>query len=190
MPCAQQHLPRSHCVKLVHHMEPHTIDLAHELRAPHHDGVYGPLLWVDATSGRVWQEGSAGHGTPELGSGTNVLLVWVGRMVPIVSLGIADEHLTGVSQALRAFLRSADAAIVFERSWLPDKIGISIAVEAADAVPRRELARAEAYALVQARWFERERVTVELGAEHFVFDVRTSVDMSGRVQQVIEPAAR
>ena len=95
----------------------------------------------------------------------------------------------GVSQALRAFLRSADAAIVFERSWLPDRIGISIAVEAVDAVPRRELARAEAYALVQARWFERERVTVELGAEHFVFDVRTSVDTSGRVPQGIEPAA-
>ena len=168
-------------------MEPHTLDLAHDLRAPHHEGVYGPLLWVDAPTGRVWQEGSAGQGTPELGSGVHVLLVWVGAMVAVVSMGIDDPHIAGVSQAVRAFLANPDAPVVFERNWLPEKIGTRIAAQAPTAVPERELARAEAYALVQARWLDVERVTVELATERFVFDVSSVLDSSGRVRQVISP---
>jgi hypothetical protein len=170
-------------------MEPHTLDLAHDLRAPHHEGVYGPLLWVDVTAGRVWQEGSAGQGTPELGSGVHVLLVWVGAMVAVVSMGVDDPQIASVSQAVRAFLGNPDAAVVFERGWLPEKIGTRIAAQAPTEFPRSELARAEAYALVQARWLDLERVTIELATERFVFDVRTVLDASGRVQQLIAPSA-
>lgn len=167
-------------------MEPHTIDLAHDLRAPELEGVFGPLLWVDASAGRVWQEGSAGQDTPELGSGTSVLLIWVGAPVAVVSLGVSDEDRAAVARAVRAFLRRPEASVVFELGWLPQKEGTSIAVEALDAVSRRELARAEAYALVQARWFEGESVAVELGAERFVFAVRTALDTSGRVRSIVE----
>jgi hypothetical protein len=169
-------------------MEPHTMDLAHDLSAPHHEGVYGPLLWVDAASGRCWQEGSAGHGTPELGGGTNALMVWVGRLVVVVSMGVAEEQQARTSRALRTFLRQPELAIVFERSWLPDKAGTKVAVDAADAVPRRDLARAEAYALVQARWLDREQVLVELEAESFSFEARTVIDAAGRLRYIIETA--
>lgn len=166
-------------------MEPHTIDLAHDLRAPHFEGIYGPMLWVDASAGRVWQEGSAGQGTPEPGSATSVLLVWVGTPVVVVSQGVREEDRAAVTRAVRAFLRRAEAPIVFELGWLPEKVGTSIAVEAPDAVPRREVARAEAYALVQARWFAGENVAVELGPERFTFAVGTALDASGRLHATI-----
>jgi hypothetical protein len=170
-------------------MEPHTLDLAHDLRAPNLEGVYGPLLWVDVTTGRVWQEGSAGQGTPELGSGVHVLLVWVGAMVAVVSMGVDESQISGVSQAVRAFLGNPEAAVVFEQSWLPEKIGTRIAAQAPTAFSRRELARAEAYALVQARWLDLERVTVELATERFVFEASSVLDSSGRVRQIIAPSA-
>lgn len=162
------------------------MDLAHDLRAPHFEGIYGPLLWTEANAGRVWQEGSAGQGTPELGSATSVLLVWVGTPVAVVSLGVSAEARGTVASAVRAFLRRPELPVVFELAWLPEKVGTTIAVEALDAVPRRELARAEAYALVQARWLESETVTVELEAERFVFTVATALDASGRVHSLIE----
>lgn len=167
-------------------MEPHTIDLSHDLRAPHFEGVYGPLLWVDASSRRVWQEGSAGQGTPELGSATSVLLIWVGTPVAVVSLGVSDAARSEVARAVRAFLRRPETPVVFELAWLPQKIGTTIAAEAPDAVPRRELARAEAYALVQARWLDADSVTVDLGTERFVFAVGTALDASGRVHSTVE----
>jgi hypothetical protein len=166
-------------------MEPHTLDLAHELGTPHHEGLYGPMLWIDVGSGRVWQEGSAGRGTPELGTGTNVFLIWIGMPVAAVSEGVPDPQLQQVSRGLRAFLRRSDLPVVFNRGWLPGRVGAKIVVDAAAAVSRRELARAEAYALVQAGWFERERVSVELEAERFDFEVRSTADEAGRLQPVI-----
>ena len=167
-------------------MEPHTIDLAHDLSEPHLEGVYGPMLWVDAGSGRVWQEGSAGQGTPELGSGTNVLLVWAGQMVAVVSEGVGDEQVAVVSQHLRAFLQRPDTPIVFERDWLPGKIGRVVAVDAAPAVPARVLARAEGYVLIQARFLDLENVVVEVAGERFDFGVRTVPDAAGRLRQILD----
>lgn len=167
-------------------MEPHTIDLAHDLGAPHHEGAYGPLLWVDVSSGRVWQEGSAGEGTPDLGTGTTALLIWVGLSVVAVSEGVPDAQLQLVGQGLRAFLGRPDLPIVFNRGWLPGKIGSKIVAHAPASVPERELARAEAYALVQAGWLERDSVTIELLAERFAFEARAVPDEAGRLQVVIQ----
>jgi hypothetical protein len=167
-------------------VEPHTIDLGHDLGEPHHEGVYGPLLWVDVSNGRVWQEGSAGEGTPELGTGTTALLIWVGMSVAVVSEGVPDAQLQLVGQALRAFLRRPDLPIVFRRDWLPRKIGSKIVADAPASVPDRELARAEAYALVQAAWLEQESVTIELRAERFAFEVRAVPDEAGRVEVAIQ----
>lgn len=77
---------------------------------------------------------------------------------------------------------------MFERDWLPEKVGTSIVAQAPSAFARVELARAEAYALVQARWLDRDRITVELGAARFTFDVRTALDASGRVHPLIAPS--
>jgi hypothetical protein len=167
-------------------MEPHTIDLAHDLVAPHHDGLYGPMLWIDVGSGRVWQEGSAGQGTPELGRATNAFLIWVGTPVAAVSEGVPDAQIQRVAQGLRAFLRRLDLPVVFNRGWLPGKVGAKIVVDAPAAVPRRALARAEVYALVQAAWLDQDHVSIELEAERFDFEVRTTPDEEGRLQLVVE----
>jgi hypothetical protein len=167
-------------------MEPHTIDLAHDLSAPHFEGIYGPLLWVDASASRLWQEGSAGQGTPEPSSATSVLLVWVGTPVVVVSLGVRDEARAAVAHTVRAVLRRPEVPIVFELGWLPQKGGMLIATDAPSTAAKRELARAEAYALVQARWLEGDRVIVELGSESFAFTVSSALDASGRLHTVVQ----
>ena len=59
-------------------------------------------------------------------------------------------------------------------------------VVAPSSVPRRELARAAAHLLVQAAWLEREAVAIELEGETFHFEVRESLDETGRVLTVIK----
>jgi hypothetical protein len=165
-------------------MEPHTMDPAHELLAPRQEGVFGPQLWIDVPGRRVWQEGSAGDGVGEPGANSSARLVWVGRLVVVVAMGPQQEQLPGIAGALRAFFRQEQLPIVFSRAWLPEKIGTVIAADAAGA-SALDLARAEAYALVQARWFEEERITVELTGEVFQFEVRSVLDAADRVQVTI-----
>jgi hypothetical protein len=163
-------------------MEPHTLDPAHELREPHQDGVFGPLLGIDAASARVWQEGSVHPGKAELDPAVNARLVWVGTLVAVVSAGVEDAQLAAVARALRSFLGRAELPVVFSRGWLPGKVGSIIVAESSVAVSARELARAEAYALVQTRWFQGERVLVQLAADTFEFEVRSVLDAADRVQ--------
>src|SRR5262245_24948065 len=131
-------------------MEPHSIDPAHELAAPRHEGVFGPLLWIDVASGKVWQEDF-----DEQGPGTRALLVWVGAPVAVVFEGVPDAELSRVSERLRAYLRRSALPVVFQGSWLPDKTGIEASADEEGTVSRRELARAAAYVLVQSEWLER-----------------------------------
>ncbi|HVJ20246.1 MAG TPA: hypothetical protein VM686_32750 [Polyangiaceae bacterium] len=162
-------------------MEPHSVDLAHELAPPRHEGVFGPLLWIDRERGLVWQEAFA-----EQGTGTRALLVWVGTLVAAVSEGVPESEVAKVSECLRSFLRRSELPVVFQGEWLPNKTGIELCIDATPAVPRRELARAAAYALVQSAWLDRERVRVELDGESFDFDVRSSPDEEGRLLTVIK----
>src|SRR4051794_16120573 len=102
-------------------MEPHTIDLARDLRPPPFEGICGRLLWVDASASRVWQEGSAGQGAPDPGTATSVLLVWVGAPVVVVSQGIGEGDRPAVARAVRAALARPEAPVVFELGWLGQK---------------------------------------------------------------------
>lgn len=163
-------------------MEPHTLDPARELREPHQEGVFGPLLGIDVAQARVWQDGSVDPGKAELDPAVNARLVWVGKLVAVVSVGVEDARRGAVGDALRSFLGQAQLPIVFSRGWLPGKIGSIIAADSPLAVAGRDLARAEAYALVQTRWFQGERVLVELGPETFEFEVRSVLDAADRVQ--------
>jgi hypothetical protein len=163
-------------------MEPHTLDPAHELREPHQEGVFGPLLGIDVADARVWQEGSVHPGKAAQDPAVNARLVWVGSLVAVVSVGVEDARLPAVAQALRAFLGQPQLPVVFSRGWLPGKVGSVIATESPPTVAGRELARAEAYALVQTRWFQGERVLVQLGTDSFEFEVRSVLDAADRVQ--------
>ncbi len=163
-------------------MEPHSIDPAHDLVTPHHEGVFGPLLWVDTSSGEARQENY--YGDP--GGGTKALLVWVGHVVAVVSPGVDGAARAKVSQGLRAYLRRGELPIVYADEWLPGRTGARASANVEGAVARRDLARAAAYLLVQSEWLERERVTIELDGERFDFDVRESPDESGRLLTVIK----
>jgi len=112
--------------------------------------------------------------------------VWVGTLVAAVSEGVPESEVAKVSECLRSFLRRSELPVVFQREWLPNKTGIELCIDATAAVPRRELARAAAYALVQSAWLDRERVRVELDGESFDFDVRSSPDEEGRLLTVIK----
>jgi hypothetical protein len=163
-------------------MEPHSIDPAHDLVTPHHDGVFGPLLWVDTTSGEARQENY--YGDP--GGSIKALLVWVGHLVVVVSRGVHESERPKVSQGLRAYLRRGELPIVYEREWLPERVGTVAVSDVEGSVPRRDLARAAAYLLVQSEWVDRESVAIELDGERFEFDVRESPDESGRLLTVIK----
>lgn len=163
-------------------MEPHSIDPAHDLVFPHHDGVFGPLLWVDTMSGEVRQENY--YGDP--GGSIKALLVWVGHLVAVVSRGVNESERSKVSRGLRAYLRRGELPIVYESDWLPERTGTLANADVEGTLPRRELARAAAYLLVQSEWVDRERVAIELDGERFDFDVRESPDESGRLLTVIK----
>ena len=162
-------------------MEPHSIDPAHDLVTPHHDGVFGPLLWVDTVSGETRKENY--YGDP--GGGIKALLVWVGHLVAVVSRGVSEGDRTKVSAGLRAYLRRGELPIVYGGEWLPGRTGSLASADVEGDVGRRDLARAAAYLLVQSEWLDRERVTIELDGERFDFDVRESPDESGRLLTVI-----
>jgi hypothetical protein len=163
-------------------MEPHSIDPAHDLISPHHDGVFGPLLWVNTESGEVRKE--IYYGDP--GGSIKALLVWVGQVVAVVSRGVHESERAKVSRGLRAYLRRGELPIVYERDWLPERAGTLAVADVEGTVPRRDLARAAAYLVVQSEWLERERVAIELDGERFDFDVREAPDGEGRLLTVIK----
>jgi hypothetical protein len=159
-------------------MEPHSVDPAHELVPPRHEGVFGPLLWIDPAGGAVSQEAFA-----EPGTGTKALLVWVGALVAAVFEGVPDGAHANVSDSLRTFLRRAELPVVFLHARLPHGAGIKTSANGSGS--RRELARAAAYALVQSAWLENDEVTIELDGESFHFEVRESLDEESRLLTVI-----
>jgi hypothetical protein len=162
-------------------MEPHSIDPAHDLVAPHHDGVFGPLLWVDPASGKVRKESY--YGDP--GERAKALLVWVGHVVAVVR-GVSDAERAKVSRGLREYLRRGELPIVYAGDPLPGERGARASADVEGAISSRDLARAVAYLLVQSEWLERESVTVELDGERFDFEVGETPDESGRLITVIQ----
>ena len=163
-------------------MEPHSIDPAHDLVFPHHDGVFGPLLWVDTSRGEARQENY--YGDP--GGSVKALLVWVGQLVVAVTRGVYEADRPKVSRGLRAYLRRGELPIVYEREWLPERVGTMAVADVEGEVSRRDLARAAAYLLVRSEWVDRERVAIVLDGERFEFDVGESPDGEGRLLTVIK----
>lgn len=142
--------------------------------APAREGVlWGWDIVLDARSGLAWLRTADGdvRGTMPSGPKTNAFVVWVGRPVVVVSEGVEPSAFEAVAGALRDIVGLGGVSIVFDRGRAG--LGAVRAMAHCDPlVARREVARAQAYVMVQCAWYEGERITIELDGQAFGFEIR------------------
>jgi hypothetical protein len=140
---------------------------------PKREGIYGSEIVLGANSGEVLRVGDEVFATSSETT-TNAYHVWVGAPVLVVSQGVERARVANVAGRLRDFLGVPHLAAVVELGWLPGHDGVIGVSDDNSGVARRDLARAQAYALVQGSWFERERVLISLDEE--VFDLKLAFE--------------
>jgi hypothetical protein len=158
------------------------------LPVPTVEGVFGPEVLLNTETGVgcfLDDEGVPSGALPGPPS-TNAFLVWVGRAVLVVSDGVREEHRSVVAHTLRQRLHAAQLPIVFSQRAHAADGGTSIAVDAA-GVQASELARAEAYALVQLAW-EEDVITVRVAGDVHRFEVSFVETQQSNYRPVVRPA--
>lgn len=142
--------------------------------APAREGVlWGYDIVLDVRSGLAWLRTADGdvRGTMPSGPKTNAFLVWVSRPVVVVSEGVALADFETVAEALRDIVGLGSLPVVFDRGRTgPDSVRAMAWCD--PSTTRGEVARAQAYVMVQCAWYEDERITVELDGQTFGFEIR------------------
>jgi hypothetical protein len=156
------------------------------LMNPSKNGVFGAEIVLNTRTGHACfrsKEGSVIRAPPEPPT-TNAFFVWVGRPVIVVSEGVSAEDADDVANALRGFVGEEHIPIVFNlgRSDVSD----ARVMASGSSCSLRELALAEAYALVQCAWLEAERLRVEVDGRLFDFRVEFLPEADGKYVPFIE----
>jgi hypothetical protein len=150
------------------------------VEAPQKEGVFGPEVLLNSTSGQGclrFSDGTIRGPMPEPPS-TNAFLVWLGYPVLVVSEGVRDADVSGVAHELRKSVGGPSIPVVVTLGPLESGKGARALTDNPSARPRRDLARAQAFVLVQCSWDEGPRINVELDGEVYDFFVefRESAD--------------
>jgi hypothetical protein len=151
------------------------------LNAPKQNGVFGAEILLNVRSGRGClraDDGALLGAAPE-GPATNAFVVWVGRPVIVVSEGVDSGDVVVVGSALRDLVGSDDAPVVFSLERVAAN-GVRAITDRALANFEREIAKAEAYVLVQCGWVEAESIRVELDGQAFEFRVNFELGADGK----------
>jgi hypothetical protein len=142
--------------------------------APEREGVlWGWDIVLAVRSGQAWLRTADGEvrGTMPSGPKTNAFVVWVGRSVIVVSEGVEPGDFGAVAEALRDVVGLGSVPVLFDRGRAG--VGAVRAVAHGDpSTARREVARAQAYVMVQCAWYEGAGITVELDGQTFGFEIR------------------
>jgi hypothetical protein len=152
------------------------------------EGMFGPELTVDIGSGdgSLRFPNGAVLGEMPQGPATNGFLIWLGYPIVVLSAGITHANLTVVAARLRVLLNAPRIPVVANLGALSGGCGSRIIVDEEVRHPRRDLARAEAYALVQGGLLEGPRIIVELEDESFEFLVTFEPRDGGLWRPIIE----
>lgn len=148
--------------------------------------MFGPEILLNCRSGAACIRADDGQlcGTrPDLPV-TNAFAVWVGSPVIVVSEGVGGSDAAVVASALREVVALGDVSVVFNRERLSASKVRAIA-DRRSTVAGRDIARAEAYVLVECAWVEADMVSVELDGESFDFRVRFEPGVAGRFTPVV-----
>lgn len=153
---------------------------------PEREGVFGWEILLNVRSGDSCLRSTDGvfHGPMPEEPRTNAFVVWVGRPVVVVSEGVRPQDFESVATALRQVVGADKAPVVFSLG----RTGTNhVRAEAVcdRVVTGRELARAEAYVLVQCAWVEHKTIVVELGKQSFELEVEFKEMVDGRLGPVI-----
>jgi hypothetical protein len=142
------------------------------LKSPTKEGVYGPEILLNCVSGQAclrFEDGTTRGNAPGPPC-TNAFFVWVGRPVIVVSEGVQAPCTAAVAESLRTLAGAPDVPVVFNLGRLDGKDGVRVISVPASSNPRPDLARAEAYVMVQCAWHEGGALAVELDGR--LFNVR------------------
>jgi hypothetical protein len=155
---------------------------------PDRDGVYGPEIVLGAVSGQACLRGDDGRlvGTPPLPPATNAFLVWLGESFIVISAGVLERDASSVAAGVRQSLNMPRAAVVVS---LPRTAGTARERAVSDDPgdrPKRELARALAYVLVQSGWAEDDPLHIEVDGQAFAFRLRFKPEGEGTFAPSIE----
>ena len=136
---------------------------------PTREGIFGPEILINATSGigclRL-DNGTLIGPAPEPPS-TNAFVIWLGRPIVVVSEGVQIGNVSRVAAGLRQIIGDTNVPVVVSLGRVAGRA--HAIVDGAVSHVERELARAEAYALVQAGWVEAEKIPLELNGQSFDF---------------------
>lgn len=153
------------------------------------EGIFGPEIVLNTVSGRGCVRRDDGVLVGELPPPpmTNAFLVWLGRPVVVISEGVSLANLPAVAEALRNLLgAAASVPVVASMGRLGGAGGWRAASHNPGSCPDRDLARAEAYVLVQAGWNEGTPMRVELHGGLFSFGVEFREGPAGRYHPVVK----
>ncbi len=154
---------------------------------PGREGVFGPELGINAVSGvgcLRFEDGRVA-GDPPGAPSTNAFVVWLGRPIVVVSEGVQEKDAPIVTAGLRELLDEANLPVVISLGRTGGQGPARAITVGADGYDR-ELARAEAYVLVQAAWIETDTLTIELNGRLFVFRVEFRTASDGRLTPHVE----
>ena len=115
---------------------------------------------------------------------TNGFLVWVGVVVLVVSEGVGLEDEARVAEHLRTLLVAPALPIVFNRGRHASGMGVTIACYPSHEHLTPQMAKAEAYVLVERAWEETEAI-VHVGARRMSFAVDFRDVGGGRYQPIV-----
>lgn len=137
-------------------------------------GVQGPPIVVNQSTAEIRLADLSTVVPSESASLGGLVLahvVWVGRFVCVVSAGVPQGRRGRLAARLRAFLAAPALPLVFTLSPRPDERPC-VAVSVQDTSCQAEsvdLARAQAFVLVQCAWLETPDVLVQLDSEEYRF---------------------
>jgi hypothetical protein len=128
------------------------------------EGICGPeiLLNVDSGVGCFRFDDGRIAGVVPQEPITNAFVIWVGVYVVVTSAGVDADHVPQVAAGLRSLLGAQDVPVAIKLAS-PKRAGVArLLVDGGSPVSRRQIARAEAYAQLQAGLADGGRLQVEV----------------------------
>lgn len=155
---------------------------------PTHDGVFGPEIILDSMTGHCCfksDDGKLVGNVPERPT-TNAFVVWLGHPVIVVSEGVQHANLPTVAAGLRNLLQDRTLPVVVSLGRRTGEAYVRAISDNPTSHLDRELARAEAYVLVQCAWDENEILRVALDDNLFEFRVEYRRESHGQFFPQVE----